>query len=149
MNSEENDKIISFLKKHRISGVATIMPDGIMPHNKVMHYSMWENPLKLLFCTDDRSISVQNISLNHNMSVVVGWSEEEWITVQMRGEAKVIDTPFELASAKKIHYANYPSSQKFDKDSHTVFIVFTPSWIKISDVNSDPSLLERLKNYPG
>lgn len=149
MNVEHDDKVNAFLKTQRLSAVATMMPDGVMPHTKVMHFSILEHPLRLLFCTDNRSIFMQNLACNPNMSVAVGWSEEQWITVQMRGEGAAIDDSALLAQVKQTYYAYCPAAQKFDNDPHMVFVIFTPSWVRFSDAANDPSLLGRLKNYPG
>ena len=74
--------------------------------------------------------------------MTIGWSEKREITAQMRGEVREITDPAELAFAKATHYARNPDLQRSENDPHTVLLVFTPSWIRYSDLSMDPPLIE-------
>ena len=134
-------RLLTLLRENRLCVIATVMPDGT-PNTTVMHYSMVDNPPRLFSSTDDRSTKVQNTLNNGKAAVTVGWSKERPITAQMRGEVREITDPAELASAKATHYAMNPDLQRSEKDPHTVFLVFTPSWIRYSDLSMDPPLIE-------
>ena len=142
MAAQTKQELLALLKENRVCVLATAMPDGT-PHTTVTHYSMAaDKPVKLFFSTDDRSTKVQNILHNDKAAVVVGWSEETWISAQMRGEIRIIKDQAELIYAKTTHYALHPNSQQFENDPHTVFLVFTPSWTRYSDLGVDPPLIE-------
>ncbi len=71
-------------------------------------------------------------------SVVLGFSEEEWITLQMDGEVRAILDKDELEKVHKIHYAKYPDSKKWKDDPSTIFLAFTPNWWRYTDYNTKP-----------
>ncbi|HXH26957.1 MAG TPA: hypothetical protein VNG90_03600, partial [Candidatus Acidoferrum sp.] len=74
-------------------------------------------------------------------SVVVGLSEEEWITLQMDGEVAAITDPAQLEAAQAIHYAKHPNSAQYKDDPETMFLRFTPNWWRYTDFNTKPLTL--------
>lgn len=134
-------RLQTLLRENRLCVIATVMPDGT-PNTAVMHYSMADAPLRLFFSADERSTKVHNAVNNGKAAVTVGWSKVSPITAQMRGEIREITDPAELASAKATHYAMNPDLQQSEKDPHTVFLVFTPSWGRYADLSMDPPLVE-------
>jgi len=82
-----NTKILNFLKKHPVCSLTTLLKDGL-PHAAAVHYSHNENPMQLYSSTDKNSKKCEAL-LDGNTtkaSVVIGFSEKEWITLQMDGE---------------------------------------------------------------
>ncbi|MBK9745822.1 MAG: pyridoxamine 5'-phosphate oxidase family protein [Chloroflexi bacterium] len=133
-------RMLDFISTNRLCVISTICYDGT-PHSSVMHYSVTHNPLTLYFSTDDRSTKIDNIKSSPSTSVVIGWSEIDWITVQLRGKSRVITVSSEVATAKRVHYAIHPNSQKFENDPHTVFIEFTPQYGRFSDLGVLPEII--------
>jgi general stress protein 26 len=141
MKAETKKALVNFIKNNRICVFATMI-GNVSPHAAVIHYSMTANPVKLYFSTDDRSTKVQNLMSDPNSAVALGWSEVDWITVQMRGASRVLTDVAEIAQIKQAHYAVHPNSQRFENDPHNVFIVFEPSWIRYSDLGVVPEIIE-------
>lgn len=131
------DQVLRFLKKERVCVLGTISKDGV-PETAVLHFSHQENPLVFFFQTTSESRKYQNALKNIKASCVVGWSEEEFITVQMNGVVKPIKLGSELESWKKIHYDKHPEAKQYEHDDNTVFLTFTPHWLKYSDFKTDP-----------
>ena len=102
--------------------------------------------MRLFFSTDDRSTKVRNTLNNDKAAVVVGWSKEKWISAQMRGELREITDLAELTNARAAHYAMNPDLQMSDNDPHTVFLVFTPRWIRYSDLSMEPPLIDEVSD---
>lgn len=141
MQEQMDIDLTTFLLQHHLCVIATVMPDG-MPHAAVMHYSVIAEPLRLLFCMSDRSVSATNASDNNRMSVVVGWSGNPCVTAQMRGKAHIVQESLELAVTKAEYYALYPHSKQYEDDPHTAFIAFVPIWSRFSNLNIDPALID-------
>lgn len=139
MNKQMKD-LVDFLKKERLCVLGTVSEDGI-PQVAVMHYSHKENPLTFFFSTERTSRKYKNSLKNNKASCVVGWSEKEWITAQMDGTFKEL-TGQDLEDAKKIHYSKHPDSKQYEHDPNTVFLVFTPIWIRISDYKTEPATVK-------
>ena len=84
MSPETRARLIRFLREGRVSVLSTCTAKG-EPHSSVMHYSCAAEPHVLFFSTDDRSAKAQDCRENSRASVALGWSEADWVTVQMRG----------------------------------------------------------------
>jgi len=133
-----NPIVRSFLTKERVCVLSGILIDG-GPHSSTVHYSHQDQPLRLFFQTWDESMKAQTLTQgqNNKASVVVGFSEQDNLTLQMRGTIRIVSDPDELEAIYQIHYSKHPFAEKY-KDSNTRFIEFTPTWWRYSDFNFDP-----------
>jgi len=134
-----NEQIRAFLSKHTICSLTTLLPDG-SPHAAALHYSHAENPVALYFSTENTSRKCKGLLNGETVksSVVVGLSEEEWITLQMDGEVTAIVDKAELEKIHQIHYTKHPSSAKYKEEPETIFLAFTPTWWRYTDYNTKP-----------
>lgn len=135
----QNQTILDFLSKQRVCSLSTLLKDG-SPHASALHYSHRDEPLTLYFSIENTSKKCENLldGKISRASAVVGFSEEEWITLQMDGEVKAILSEEELKRAKSTHYPKHPDSQQYEHDLETLFLAFTPSWWRYTDYNTDP-----------
>ena len=132
-------KVIQFLEKNRVCSLSTQLSDN-SPHGAAMHYSIQQNPLLLYFSADRTNKKMAKV-LKDNVSkasVVVGFSEEEWVTLQMDGRLTLVACNDEVNKIKKVHYLKNPTSQEFENDPGTIFLIFKPSWWRYTDYNTDP-----------
>jgi general stress protein 26 len=138
--------LIDFLTKQRVGSFATILKDG-SPHSAALHFSHQNEPFELYFSTDNTSLKVQDLldGKTSKASFVVGFSEEEWITVQMDGEVSVVADEEELKKIHKIHYAKITQAEKYKDDPSTLFLKFNPKWWRYSDYNTDPPIILQSK----
>lgn len=130
---------LKFLTSHRVCSLTTLLPDGT-PHAAALHYSHKVNPAILYFSTEKSSRKCQGLLNGETVkgSVVVGFSEEEWITLQMDGEVTAVLDEAELKKVHELHYAKHPNSEKYKDDPETIFLAFTPTWWRYTDYNTDP-----------
>lgn len=137
-----DQKVLDFLTKHRVCSLTTTLPDG-SPHAAAIHFSHKENPLTLYFSTENTSRKMTGLLKGEVVkgSVVVGFSEEEWITLQMDGEVRTISDKNELEEIHKVHYAKHPDSEKWKDDPATIFLTFTPTWWRYTDYNTKPETI--------
>lgn len=132
--------ILHFLETKKIAVLTTLLEDST-PHSATLHYSHTSDPLKLYFSTKNTSRKCQNL-LNGQVgksSLVIGFSEEEWITLQMEGTIQIVTNKNELDKISPLHYSRHPNSAKFKDDPATVFLAFTPNWWRYTDFNTRPS----------
>lgn len=137
-----DNRITEFLSKNHICSFSTVLPDSSI-HAAALHYSHSDNPLELYLSTDNTSRKCQGL-LNgetQKAAVVIGLSEEEWITLQLDGEVQIVSDKGEVEAIQKIHYTKNPGSEKFKDDPATVFLKFTPKWWRYTDFNTDPVLV--------
>jgi general stress protein 26 len=143
MSPETRERLFRFLREGRVSVLSTSTLSG-EPHSSVMHYSCAAEPPGLFFSTTDQSAKAIDCRDNPRASVALGWSETEWVTVQMRGGLRALTSPEELEAAKAAHYAVHPNSRQFDSDPHTTFLAFEPDWVRFSDLAAAPAIVEEM-----
>ncbi len=132
------DKLLRFLEHERV-GILNVMIDGKTPHGAALHFSHNSSPFQIFFSTSDTSEKAKAI-LNGKVSpasVVIGVSEQNWTTVQLRGSAR-LPKEDEVEQLKQTHYAKHPNSKKFENEPDTIYIIFEPEWWRYSDLmNND------------
>ena len=134
-----NKTIFDFLSGNRVCALSVLLPDG-SPHAAAVHFSHQAEPLELYISTQKTSRKCQALQGGGlaKASMVVGFSEEEWITLQMDGEVAAITDPAQLEAAQAIHYTKHPNSAQYKNDPETMFLRFTPNWWRYSDFNTKP-----------
>jgi general stress protein 26 len=143
MSPETREKLFKFLRDGRVSVLSTCTAKG-EPHSSVMHYSCAAERPDLFFSTDDRSAKAKDCRENPRAAVAMGWSETDWVTVQMRGALRTLSSPQELEAAKAAHYAVHPNARAFDSDPHTLFLRFEADWVRFSNLAATPPLVEEM-----
>ena len=133
-----DSKIVDFLKKERVGVLSVILPEGI-PHSATVHFSESIDPLKLYIQTSNRTTKVKPFlnGKSGKAAFVIGFSERDWLTLQMRGSIVAIRDKKELERIYKIHYKKQPEAEQY-KGPKTVFLKFTPTWYRYTDFNTDP-----------
>ena len=136
-----NPEIIKFITKERVCVLSVVLADGF-PHNAVLHYSQQTEPVKFFMQTYP-TVKVQAIQEKGGKTkaaLVVGLNEEEFISLQMRGNIRIVSDPKELEQICKIHYSKHPDAEKY-KGQETVFLEFMPIWWRYTDFKTDPETI--------
>ncbi len=133
-----DSKISEFLTKNRVSVVTTMLKDGT-PHASTLHYSHSEDPLMFYFSTQNTSRKCEALMGGKPVlaAVVIGFSETEWLTMQMEGTIWIVPQD-KLEEVQDIHYTKLPSSEKWKNDPTTVMLAFSPTWWRFTDLNTEP-----------
>lgn len=141
-------KIADFLSRERVCVLSVLLPEGQI-HSAPMHYSYSPDPFLLYFSTDIASrkcLGLQSPSPSIPAAITVGFSEQDWLTLQLSGHLRQLthDKSFpseRMANIKTTHYARNPSSAKYADAPGTVFLELAPSWYRYTDFNSHPPLI--------
>ena len=117
-----------FLAKNRVCVLSMLLKDE-SPHGAAMHYSHADSPLQIYIQTENTSRKMSGLLKRSSVkaSVVIGFSEDEFRTLQMDGNIKVLPST-KLKSVHKIHYTKHPEAKQWKDDPATVFLVFKPTW---------------------
>lgn len=126
-------KVLDFLGKHRVCSLAILLKDD-SPHGAAMHYSHADSPFEIYIQTENTSKKCQALLKGDSVkaSVVVGFSEEEFKTLQMDGDIKIL-AKARLEDVHKIHYKKHPDAKQWKDDPATVFLVFRPTWWRYTE----------------
>lgn len=135
------DKILNFLEKYRVGVVSVPLKDENV-HSATVHYSHKISPLKIYIQTSNDTLKAQPFLKGEveKGAFVIGFSEDEWLTLQMHGEIKAVFEQNELEKIYKIHYKKHPNAEQY-KGPNTIFLEFTPTWWRYTDFNTDPETI--------
>jgi uncharacterized protein YhbP (UPF0306 family) len=132
-------KVIEFLNSEHVAALTLETAEGL--HAAALHFSFSEDPFTLYFSTDKTSRKGSKLSENPiKAALVIGISPEKWQTLQVDGTVRIASES-EIPEIKKIHYERNPGSKKFEGDPNTVFLIFTPTWGRFTDFNTNPLTL--------
>lgn len=128
-------KVVDFLTSERMSVMAVDLPSGA-PHASAMHFVFQDGVL--YFCTHSGSRKLAGLAPGQTPgSVVVGFSEADWVTVQLDGQIQKIELPTEREAVKRLIVIKYPESSKY-MDETAVFLKFTSTWWRYTDFKTTP-----------
>lgn len=131
------DSIKPFIKKHRISVLSVMLESG-EPHGASLHYAWDEVNGVFVFFTRTSTVKFQSLEKGPSKaSLVIGFSDEEFSTLQMRGEARVCNND----AAKQAYCQKYRHILEFLRDSSAVFIEFKPNWYRYSDLKPEEAIV--------
>lgn len=130
-------KIIDLLAASKFGVLSTISAEN-KPQSAVVGFTETEE-LELIIGTSRKSRKYQNILINPEVSMVIGWDEN--VTVQYEGLARVLMGE-EISVYQKKHFAKQPSSKKHQDDPDEVYILITPTWVRYTDLNQHPWHIE-------
>ena len=133
-------RITNFLNLHRLSVFSVQMADGSI-HAATCHFSHVDEPLIIYIVTDPTTRKVSNLLTGQTAraAVTIGFNEEEWIELQMSGDAKMVKEGTEFERGKIAFEEKFGGELKAGK----VIVVFTPTWWRYSEFRRGaPVILE-------
>lgn len=137
-----DNRILDFLSKHSVCSFTTLLADGA-PHAAAMHFSFSPEPPRLYFLTNNTSRKMAGLLKGETRpsAVVVGFSDEELITLQIDGQVTAIADGAKIASLQEIHFAKHPKSRKYAGDPTYIFLELVPTWWRFTDYNTKPATI--------
>ncbi len=137
-----DERVVKFLKRHRIAVLTTLVAGG-QPHSASLHYAFNQNPFYLVFWTGSGTRKLNNMQENKSSkgSVVIGFSEEEWLTMQMEGEVKWITDANEQNEIWPCYAEKYDERKEYKDTQDSALLKFTPAWWRYSEVKPLPSII--------
>jgi uncharacterized protein YhbP (UPF0306 family) len=136
-----DEQMVEFLKLHRISVLSILMPAGVV-HGATMHYAFDESSKKFVFMTEKQSRKGGAVVDGgvRQASLVIGFSEEEWLTAQLSGMVRAVNEE-EMDWAWKLYSNKFNGSDKHRGDEGALAMMFEPTWWRFSKVRPKPGLV--------
>lgn len=133
-----DSRILDLVARERVSVMAVCLPDGTV-HAAALHYSHRNDPFAIIIGTETTTRKAQGLEDGRpaKASVVIGFDENQMVTVQMDGEVRMAIDPEELKQIKAIHYVKHPGAKKYDGEPANCFLIFTPTWWRYSEFNNN------------
>lgn len=140
-NYINNKKILDFIKKQKLAVISTINKES-NPQSGVIAFAETDH-LELIFGTFNNTRKYTNLLSHPHVSFVIGWNEEEKITIQYEGIAKEVKDQ-ELEKCREIHLHKNPASKKYAFHPLQRFFLVKPMWIRYSNLSSNPEEIVEL-----
>ncbi|HEV7594147.1 MAG TPA: pyridoxamine 5'-phosphate oxidase family protein [Gemmatimonadaceae bacterium] len=132
-------EIYDFLAIHSLGVLGTLSSDG-SPQSALVGIAV-TTEMEIIFDTVKSSRKFKNLMSNPACSFVVGWAGE--ITVQYEGEAWQPQGTA-LARYQSAYFAKWPDGPERMKWSGITYFVVRPKWLRYSDFNQNPPVIEEL-----
>jgi hypothetical protein len=131
--------LYSFMSKYRYGVVSSTSSAG---NSQSALVGIATTPdLEILFDTVSSSRKYSNLIERPRCSFVVGWGTEQ--TVQFEGTA-ILPEGQELKRYQNAYFAVWPECRTHLKWPGIVYFVVRPAWIRFSDYDQKPSLIEEM-----
>jgi hypothetical protein len=131
--------IYSFMARQRYGVVSSVSPDGVSQSALVGIAVTPE--LEIIFDTLNSTRKYRNLCEHPRCSFVVGWEGER--TVQYEGVATEPNGA-ELERFQETYFAVWPECLAHLSWPGITYFVVTPKWIRYSDYDQNPPLIEEL-----
>lgn len=127
-------KVLDFLNKHRVCAISTLLKDG-SPHVCALHYANDTKTGEVYIMTEKTGKKSEDLLDGKvgKASFVTGFSDEEWVTLQMDGEIRAVLDKKELLSIHEVYYKKNPGPEKYKNDPETLFLAFKPTWYRYTE----------------
>ncbi len=135
MTPEQKELIKTFLAKNQLCVLSTVDAEGF-PNSATMSFSESDD-LEIIFLTWDQTRKFKNLKTNQKVSVTVGWSFEDFVTVQYQGIARMA-TKEESEKYVARHLEKIPFSKKFIDNPDDYLFIIKPTYIKYSNLKANP-----------
>lgn len=125
-------EVRDFLNNQRVGCLAVVLEDG-MPHTSAVHFSSDVECQRLFFQVgkETKKFDVINERKEAKASFTVGFSEDEWKTLQMDGALRLLRVD-EDEEFQNTHYSKNPEAKQY-RGEDAAYLVFEPIWWKFSD----------------
>jgi hypothetical protein len=133
-----HEEVFEFIRKRKLAVVSSVGPEGD-PQSALVGIAV-SPQLQIVFDTVKASRKYPNLKADSRIAVVIGWEGEQ--TVQYEGLA-VEPEGEELARAKQIYFAAWPSGVERQQWPGIAYFLVRPRWLRYSDF--DTSRIEELR----
>ncbi len=133
---DEEQTVKDYFQAQELAVVTTLNTAGL-PQSALVGVSKHDK-YKLVFATQEHTRKFQNLLDNSVMTVVVGLAMPA--TIQMEGEAKILRGD-ERAKYEPEHLIQRPGSKSFSNLPGLHYILFTPKWLRYTDITQKPELI--------
>lgn len=125
-------EILEYIRGQRVDVLSVEMLDG-SPHGATLHFAHSAGPLAFVFLTD-REYRKSEALFGKDVtraSFVIGSSEENMKTLQLDGEAKLLDAGTEYL--KEVYFDKFPDKREKFSGPEDFFFAFKPTWWRFTD----------------
>jgi general stress protein 26 len=133
-------ELYGFMSQQKLAVVGSISADG-SPQSALVGVAVTD-ALEIIFDTLRSSRKYANLTRDPRASIVLGWLGE--VTVQLEGTA-FLPEGVELARYKKVYFGAWRDGPDREKWPGIAYFVIRPNWLRYSDFDQRPPLIEEFR----
>jgi hypothetical protein len=133
-------ELFHFISQHKLGVLGYLSPEGT-PRSALVGIGVTPD-LEIIFDTVSSSRKYNDLLANPAASFVIGWQREA--TVQYEGQA-FQPTGADLLRYQKFYFAAWPDGPERLSWPGIGYFVVSPRWIRFSDFDRRPPLIEESK----
>jgi general stress protein 26 len=134
------DKIYQFIKSEKYAVISSIN-NASHPESALVAFSEKEE-LEIIFASNDSSRKIQNILLNPNVSLVIGFGKDHLTSVQIEGTARILKLE-DAEEYVELHTQKQPEFKELIHNEGECVVVLTPFWARYTNYSSKtPEIFE-------
>lgn len=133
----DQNTILQFIKKNSLSVLSTVAPDH-KSESAVMAYAI-QDDFTFIMSTEATTRKYQNILTNPHVSIVVGGLDSP--SLQIEGIASISEDQLAI---KDFALNQHPDLKDYLSDTIKFFEIKT-TWLRYSDFNQSPPIIEEIK----
>jgi hypothetical protein len=134
--------MLAFMRSHRLAVQSTVSPVG-NSQSAVVGIAV-SNAFEIVFDTLGTTRKAENLRHNHNISFVIGGlTPGDERSLQYEGVADFPDGEA-LERVRELYFSVWPDGRERLKWPGLVHVRVRPRWIRFSDYNQNPPLIEEL-----
>lgn len=127
----QQQTVAAFLKSQQLAVLSTT--DSSAPESALIAF-VEDEELCLYFQTGAATRKVQNLRINPRVSLVMGLTSNEKVTLQYQGQAEEIIVAQEIIRCKQRFYdKNSPTTRNYLERPDAIFFKIEPRWLRYSD----------------
>lgn len=132
------DTVLHFIEKEHLSVLSVVLGDGSV-HSAVVHFSSGVDGTRFYIQTSSTTVKAEPVLSGDSCfaSLAIGFSEQDWVTLQMRGKLRLVAGEDEVQKVQALHHAKIPDALK-RMGPTTIFLEFVPSWFRYTDFQAKP-----------
>ena len=132
--------LFDFIQSLELGVLGTISPEGA-PQSSLVGIAVTPE-LEIIFDTVKTSRKYRNLTVNPACSFSIGWSGE--VTIQYEGRA-VEPAGDALSRFQSVYFKKWPDGPDRLSWPGITYFVVRPSWIRYSDFDQRPPLIEEFR----
>jgi hypothetical protein len=130
-------ELFDFMAAHKLGVLGYLSPQGT-PRSSLVGIAVTPQ-LEIIFDTVSSSRKYGDLLANPAASFVIGWEGE--VSVQFEGQAFQPTGP-ELAQYQQVYFAAWPECRDHLSWPGIAYFVVRPQWIRFSDYDQRPPLIQ-------
>lgn len=136
----DNAWLQTFIQRSRYGVLATLSPEGT-PQSALLGIACAPS-LQIVFDTLRVTRKYRNLSQRPECSMVIGWTGEQ--TLQLEDYAEELSGD-RLEELQEIYFDQWPECRAHLTWPGITYFALTPTWLRFSDYNQSPPLIEELR----